>query len=226
MRACSDYRIDNCITSVETTFLTELQYSSLYLITNNMKNISILCFAVALCITACSKTSPHTSQTTSVDSGYYVTLFIDGDSVAYTANTGALKQNYATMNVFGYASNATNADGVNILFQLLRDVNTNVGPGMYSDTANYNPTDDPNRMPDSSNNFAPIYFNTNQANVTLQLSGAQYLSNGIVDVAAGTPFVCTITAMDSLSVSGTFSGSASFSGTIKKMTSGRFHVPL
>jgi hypothetical protein len=127
--------------------------------------------------------------------------------------------------LFGYASSASNADGVNIVFQLLRDNNnTLIGAGVYTDTANYNPDDDPNTPLDSSNNYTSPYFNTNEANLYLQQSGTQYMSNGIMNVASSTPFTCTITAIDNLTVSGTFSGRVYYGTAIKTVTNGSFYV--
>ena len=183
-----------------------------------MKTITLLALIAAMGITACSKSSNSSSN-------YYVKATIDGKNVSYTNYTGALNQNYATMNLFGYASTAANADGINILIQLLRDNNnTNITTGIYTDTANYNPTDNPNELPDSANNYSISYFNTNEANLFLQQSGSQYISNGVMNAANLTPFTCTITAINNQSVSGTFSGTVYFGSVAKKVTNGSFHV--
>jgi hypothetical protein len=188
-----------------------------------MKTITLLALIAVMSLMACSKSSNSSNANTS--SNYYVKATIDGTNVSYTNYTGALNQNYATMNVFGYTSNATNADGINILFQLLRDNNnTNITVGIYSDTANYSPMDNPNELPDSTNNFSISYFNTNEANLFLQQAGSQYISNGVMNAANSTPFTCTITAINNQSVSGTFSGTAYFGSIIKKVTNGSFHV--
>jgi hypothetical protein len=188
-----------------------------------MKTITLLALIAAMGVVACSKSSNSSNANTS--SNYYVKAIIDGVNVSYTNYTGALNQNYATMNVFGYNSNATNADGINILFQLLRDNNnTNIAVGIYTDTANYSPTDNPNELPDSANNNTIPYFNTNEANIFLQQSGSQYVSNGVMNAANSTPFTCTITSINNQSVSGTFSGTAYFGSAVKKVTNGNFHV--
>ncbi len=188
-----------------------------------MKTITLLAIIAAMGVTACSKSSNSSSANTS--SNYYMKATIDGINVTYTNYTGALNQNYATMNVFGYSSNAANADGINILFQLLRDNNnTNITVGIYTDTANYSPTDNPNELPDSANNYTVSYFNTNEANLSMQQSGSQYISNGVMDAANSTPFTCTITAINNQFVSGTFSGTVYFGTIAKKVTNGSFNV--
>jgi hypothetical protein len=188
-----------------------------------MKTITLLAMIAAMGVTACSKSSNSSNANTS--SNYYVKATIDGINVSYANYTGALNQNYATMNVFGYTSYAANADGINILFQLLRDNNnTNIAVGIYTDTANYNPTDNPNELPDSANKYTISYFNTNEANLFLQRSGSQYISNGVMNAANSTPFTCTITAINNQSVSGTFSGTVYFGSVAKKVTNGSFNV--
>jgi hypothetical protein len=188
-----------------------------------MKTITLLAMIAAMGVMACTKSSNASNANTS--STYFVKATIDGTDISYTNYTGALNQNYATMNVFGYTGNAANADGINILFQLLRDNNnTNISVGIYTDTANYSPTDNPNDLPDSANNYTASYFNTNEANLSPQQSGSQYLSNGVMNAAYSTPFTCTITAIDNQSVTGTFSGTVYFGSVVKKVTNGSVHV--
>lgn len=175
----------------------------------------IIATIAAIGFISCKKSS-------SSSSAYYMKATVNGNNVQYNGYTGALNEAAGTTKIFGFTSNAANADGITIIIQLLKDNNNaNVTAGVYTDTANVN---DPQIPPDSANNFHGSYFNTNEANIYVQLMGNQYVSNGVADAANSTPFTCTITAIDSKSVSGTFSGVGYYSTGAVIVTNGSFNV--
>jgi hypothetical protein len=153
---------------------------------------------------------------------YYMEATVNGNTVKYNGYTGAVNEAPGMTKIYGFTSNAANSDGITILIQVLKDSNNTATPaGTYTDTANVN---DPQIPPDSANNFHGGYFNTNEANIYVQLMGNQYVSNGVADASAGTPFTCTITAIDNKSVTGTFSGFGYYSTSAVAVMSGTFHV--
>jgi hypothetical protein len=133
-----------------------------------MKKITLPAIIAIIGFIGCSKN--YSSPNSDYSSVYYVKATINGTDVDFHY-TGASFQNPATLNVFGNSSNASSSDGINILFQLLQDNNnTQVGAGVYTDTANVL---DPEDRPDSPNVYSYYYFNTNEANITVQQSGIQ-----------------------------------------------------
>jgi len=191
-----------------------------------MKTIVLILAVAVVSLTSCTKTTyisnPLDPTSSPSSSTYYVKATINGTNLEYHY-TGALNENPGTINIYGYSTIASNSDGIYILIQLLRDNDySNVGIGVYTDTANVN---DPRGYTDSAGSYNP-YFNPNQAFLTVQLSGEDYGSNEAIDADSSTPFTCTITAIDSVSISGTFSGKGYFGNSAKTITNGSFYVPF
>ena len=85
-----------------------------------MKSIIFIAMIAIIGCFACTKssTSPNSPDPPS-SSPYYVKATINGTNVDYSNYTGALKPNPASLYVFGYNSNAANADGISISFSLI-----------------------------------------------------------------------------------------------------------
>jgi hypothetical protein len=178
---------------------------------------TIVAFISILTFSSCKKTS-HSSP-------YYVKATINGKTVIYSGYTGAVKTNLGMLTFYGYTSNSANSDDIQIYIQ-----NTDaIGIGSYSDSAfntSYGVTSYPTPYPST---------------IQLQLSGTDYLNAPyLFPNPIPNSFVCTINAIDSSSVSGTFStsgtkvyyarygdyGTSGPAGDSVTITNGSFYVPF
>jgi hypothetical protein len=182
-----------------------------------MKTILFIIMMAAISLTACKKSSSSASS-----SAFYIKATINGTNVVYNNYTGAINKSVGSLTINGYNSDAiTTADGISLAINIDDTAYYNdipVAAGVYTDTANY---------------LRGIYnyLNPYNANITLQQAGTAYVNEFVFDTASATPFTCTITAIDSASVSGTFSGIVYYgddpqTSIAKTITNGSFHVPF
>jgi len=153
-----------------------------------------------------------------IPSPYYIRASINGDTVNY--NVGALAQSSAPsdIQIFGSASTNSNADHLDIIFEYQGNGIPYVGIGTYTDTA-YNFI------------HSTVTGNPYGGGAQLQISGIIYNSfPGNFGAYIPPVFTCAITALDSISVSGTFSGEVTYGSapgyTYKTITNGSFYVPF
>jgi len=187
-----------------------------------MKITALLSLIVIIGLASCKKssTSPSPGSTSSV---YYIKATINGTDVVYNNYTGAINKNVGSLVINGFSSDATaTTDGISLAVYIDDTTYYNVVPvttGTYTDTADYQ-------------RGQYNYINPNNASITLQQSGTAYVNEFAFDTAASaTPFTCTITAIDSVSVSGTFSGKVYYgndprTSIAKTITNGSFYVPF
>ena len=181
-----------------------------------MKIIALLTILITMGFIACKKSDP--SPDSPASSAYYITATINGTNVTYSNYTGAVNRAVGFLNIYGYNSNAINtADGISLMVNNV-GINTNfpIIIGAYTDTNNI--------YRSNINN----YWNPYSAGLTLQQSGTDYENDGAMDDTTLNPFTCVITAIDSVSVSGTFSGSVyvGFGSTGETITNGSFKIPF
>jgi hypothetical protein len=201
---------DKLITIVYLSTTKKLKLMKYFLLT-------IVAFISILTFSSCKKTSSS--------SPFYIKATINGKNVVYNGYTGAVRTNLGMLTFYGYKSNAANADGIQIYIQ---DTGT-IGIGSYSDSAfntGFGVTSYPTIYP---------------ATIQLQLLGTDYL-NAPYLFPNPTPnsFVCTISAINSSSISGTFSTSTTKvyysyygdygipwpEGDSITITNGSFYVPF
>ena len=160
---------------------------------------------------------------------YYVKATVNGVNYTYKGYTAAL-QTINSLNINGANSNASTSDGIVIVLRTLSGVYPNRYPpinyptGVYSDTAGY------------YNNSQPLALNNDDltdGSIYLQQLGVQYqdipyISESPYVLQPTPPFICTITAINDSSVSGTFSGAVYYyNNTVPKIiTNGSFYVPF
>jgi hypothetical protein len=181
--------------------------------------LTIVAFFSIVTFSSCKKSS--------ATSPYYVKATINGVNVVYTGYTGALKvQNVLRVN--GFNSTAINtADGININFGGEYS-NTIPVIGIYTDTADNISDIYKYYATDTSANYTTEYYygNSFSMDIYTQQAGMQY-SNAFNNA---NPFVATITAINSTSVSGTFSGTVYYGSAAPNLsetiTNGSFYVPF
>ena len=148
--------------------------------------LTIAAFISILTFSSCKKNSSS--------SPYYFKATINGKNVVYNCYTGAVRNAIGMLTFYGYNSNAGNADGIQIYIQ---DSGA-IGVGSYSDSSfntGFFPT---------SYSYPTIY----PATIQLQLLGTDYINAPyLFPNPIPNSFVCTITAINSSSISGTFSTS-------------------
>jgi hypothetical protein len=172
-----------------------------------MKTIILFGMIGVIGLMACTKTNNSPNSTDPPDppsSKYYIKATVNGINVSYTNYTGALNvgpQTAYQLDVYAYDSNTLNADGIRLTFTNISNGNWGLGAGVgvYTDTTN----------------------NGISGNLTMQLSGVDYQ---VVNDSTSTPIICTITAIDSATVTGTFHGTVYYNTTAKAVTNGSFYV--
>ena len=180
-----------------------------------MKNITLFTMTIAIFFMSCTKEERPVSP-----SIYYVKATINGTEIEYNNYTAAVYRDLGLLNVYGFNSNVINSDD-GITLNIFNDGSINgnqpIVIGTYSDTANI------------SISSINKYWNPYKASMVFQQSGIDYTNFGIRDPGFITPFTCNITAVDNISVSGTFSGNLYFGYTstiLKTITNGSFKVPF
>jgi hypothetical protein len=171
-----------------------------------MRKLFLAFAIVAMLFTACQKHDETPSLVP--NSKFYVEYTINGTTVRYTNNTGALRQNYAGVTGYGYEHFGTNANGVELLFRMRNS--SDITLGTFTDTAIA-----------SSNLYSLV--------VSLQKNGSVYHSLGpIVSTTPNhLPCTATMTSLTSDSLSGIFSGRVFFQtnplgSTYLDITNGKF----
>jgi hypothetical protein len=185
-----------------------------------MKKIILFSVLISLSFVSCKKSS--TSPDNLTTSAYFVKATVNGSNIVYTNYTGAVNKNVGLLNINGYNSDATaTTDGISLTVYI-NDTsyynNLPINVGTYTDTANY--------LRNLYN-----YWNPNNASITLQEDGTDYVNEFALDTSSSSPFVCTITVIDSVSISGTFSGKVYYgnnpqTAVAKIITNGSFYVPF
>jgi hypothetical protein len=182
---------------------------------NNMKINLLIMMIVAISLTACKKNST-TPSTPITSSPYYAKANINGTNVLYSNYVGAVNKASGLLYIYGYSGDAiATTDGITLIIHNSGNGTDNqpIVIGNYTDTANFQ-------------NGLYNYWNPYSASITLQQSGTDYANSNQTDYDNSTPFTCIITAIDSSSVSGTFSGILyyEFGSTTKTITNGSFYV--
>ena len=126
--------------------------------------------------------------TPSVPSRYYFEYTINGKTVRYTNNTGAIRQYPVEIFAYGYEHFGMNANGIKLQIDYLNG--PAVIPGTYTDTAN---------KAGGSNNPWDV-------RAYLQQGGTSYVTSKAWNVTSGNHFRTTITTITADSITGTFSG--------------------
>ena len=185
-----------------------------------MKTTVLLLMLITIGFVSCKKSS--TSPDNPTTSAYFIKASVNGSNIVYNNYTGAINKNVGLLNINGYNSDAiATTDGIS-LTAYINDTsyynNLPISVGIYTDTANY--------LRNLYN-----YWNPNNASITLQLDGTDYVNEFALDTSSSTPLICTITAIDSVSVSGTFSGKVYYgnnpqTAVAKIITNGSFYVPF
>lgn len=180
-------------------------------------SLTIALFINLLIFSSCKKisSSPTNTPPATTDSSYYVKATVNGVNVTYKGYTKALYDlpvgNNGDPNVYyggatfvyGLNDSSNLSDGVELIFLY---PTTHPSITSYSDTA--------------SNSYV--------VNIHFQRLGILY-ADSTTSLPSSSHLCATITAVDSSSISGTFSGTVYYnngSAYIDTITNGSFYVPL
>ncbi|UAY53433.1 hypothetical protein [Ferruginibacter albus] len=162
--------------------------------------------------TSCTKDNPP--------SPYYIKATIDGKNVVYNGYVAATRSSTQSIQIYGHENESTvSSDGIDLQLSHTGYPNLptvgNIDTGIFTDTANLG-----NVNPALKN-----FWNPDHALISVIYEG-NMLNNKYASTLV--PFICTITHIDNATVSGTFSGVVTFSGSnnYKTITNGSFYVPF